>query len=58
MKHEEVTHKIIAAAYRVFNQLGFGFVESVYKKAMVRCWVEKAIRQARLLQRFSIPESA
>ena len=35
MKHEEITHKIIGCAYKVFNQLGFGFLESVYKKAMV-----------------------
>jgi len=35
MKHEEITHKIIGCAYQVFNQLGFGFLESVYKKAMI-----------------------
>jgi GxxExxY protein len=35
MKHEEITHKIIGCAYKVFNQLGFGFLESVYKKAIV-----------------------
>lgn len=35
MKHEEITHKIIGSAYQVFNQLGFGFLESVYKKAMI-----------------------
>ena len=35
MKHEDITHKIIGCAYQVFNQLGFGFLESVYKKAMV-----------------------
>ena len=34
MKNEEITHKIIGAAYKVFNQLGFGFLESVYQKAM------------------------
>ena len=34
MKHEEITHKIIGCAYKVFNQLGFGFLEIVYKKAM------------------------
>lgn len=34
MKHEELTHKIIGCAYTVFNKLGFGFLESVYKKAM------------------------
>lgn len=35
MKHEEITHKIIGSAYNVFNQLGFGFLESVYRKSMV-----------------------
>ena len=35
MKHEELTHKIIGCAYQVFNQLGFGFLESVYQKATV-----------------------
>ena len=35
MEYEELTHKIIACAYTVFNQLGFGFLESVYRKAMV-----------------------
>jgi len=35
MKSEDITHKIIAAAYRVYNTLGFGFLESVYKKAVI-----------------------
>jgi len=35
MEYEELTHKIIGAAYKVFNELGFGFLESVYKKAML-----------------------
>jgi len=35
LKYEETTHKIIGAAYTVFNQLGFGFLESVYKNAMI-----------------------
>ena len=35
MEHEELTHKIIGCAYKVFNTLGFGFLESVYRKAMV-----------------------
>jgi GxxExxY protein len=35
MENEELTHQIIGAAYKVFNQLGFGFLESVYKKAMI-----------------------
>ena len=35
MKHEDITHKLIGCAYEVYNKLGFGFLESVYKKAMV-----------------------
>jgi len=35
MKNEELTHKIIGCAYNVYNQLGFGFLESVYMKAMI-----------------------
>ena len=34
MEFEDITHKVIGAAYNVYNQLGFGFLESVYKKAM------------------------
>ncbi len=35
MKHEDITHKIIGCTYEVYSKLGFGFLESVYKKAMV-----------------------
>lgn len=35
MKREELTRQIIGCAYKVFNTLGFGFLESVYKKAML-----------------------
>jgi GxxExxY protein len=35
MEHEELTHKTIGCAYKVFNTLGFGFLESVYRKAMI-----------------------
>ena len=32
---EDITRKIIGSAYEVYNHLGFGFLESVYKKAMI-----------------------
>jgi GxxExxY protein len=32
MEHEELTEKIIGAAYNVYNKMGFGFLESVYEK--------------------------
>jgi len=35
VEHKEITKKIIQSAYTVHKQLGFGFLESVYKKAMV-----------------------
>ena len=35
MEYEDITHEIIGSAYQVYNQLGFGFLESVYKKAML-----------------------
>lgn len=35
MKHDEITHKIIGCAYKVYNTLGFGFLESVYKNSMI-----------------------
>jgi len=35
VEYEELTHKIIGCAYKVFNELGFGFLESIYKKAMI-----------------------
>ena len=35
MEKKDVTHKVIGCAYQVYNNLGFGFLESVYRKAMV-----------------------
>jgi GxxExxY protein len=35
MEQEEITYQIIGAAYQVYNTLGFGFLGSVYKKAMI-----------------------
>ena len=34
-KHSEITDKIIAAFYKVYNTLGYGFLEKVYENAMV-----------------------
>lgn len=35
MEYEDLTHKIIGCAYTVYKKLGFGFLESVYQKAMI-----------------------
>ncbi|MBM3980113.1 MAG: GxxExxY protein [Planctomycetes bacterium] len=35
MEHDELTRPIIGCAYRVYNALGSGFLESVYEKCML-----------------------
>ena len=34
MNTQDITHEIIGASYDVYNTLGFGFLESVYKKSL------------------------
>lgn len=41
LKHEETTKAIIGSAFEVFNELGYGFLEKVYQRAL----------QAELVQR-------
>ena len=33
-KHSDVTEKIIKCFYKVYNTLGYGFLEKVYENAM------------------------
>jgi GxxExxY protein len=35
MLFEDVTEKIIAAAYKVYNKMGFGYLEKVYERCML-----------------------
>ena len=35
MEHEELTRQIIGCAYRVYNAMGYGFLESVYENCML-----------------------
>ena len=34
LEHKEITEQIIGAAFEVYNYLGYGFLEKVYKNAM------------------------
>ena len=34
-KHSELTQKIISAYYKVYNTLGYGFLEKIYEKALL-----------------------
>lgn len=35
LKHSEITGKIIKSFYKVYNALGYGFLEKVYENALV-----------------------
>jgi GxxExxY protein len=35
MEFKDLTEKIIGCAYRVYNKMGFGFLESVYEKCLL-----------------------
>ena len=35
MLHKDLTEKIIKAFYKVYNTLGYGFLEKVYQKALI-----------------------
>lgn len=44
MKYQELTSKIIEAAYTVHNTLGFGFLEKVYQNALVIELVKRGMK--------------
>ena len=35
MLHEKLTEKVLKSYYKVYNKLGYGFLEKVYENAMV-----------------------
>ena len=49
-KHQELTRKIIGVFYDVYNELGHGFLESVYQAAMLM-----ALREAGLKVETQVP---
>ena len=47
LKHEELTERIIGVFYDVYNELGYGFLESVYRDAMVIALQEAGLKNQR-----------
>lgn len=43
MLYEEITKMIIGCAFEVINELGAGFLESVYEKAMIIALTQKGL---------------
>lgn len=52
MKHSHVTEKIIASFYEVYNELGHGFLESVYEKALIMVLKDKGLS---IIQQHRLP---
>lgn len=55
MLHDEITSKILEASFEVVNELGAGFLESVYEKAMMVALAQKGMNvrsQVRLNVKF------
>ena len=44
LKHAALTELIIGVFYSVYNELGFGFLESVYRKALHMALSEKGLK--------------
>ena len=47
MLYEDLTGKILEACFEVSNELGIGFVESVYEKALVVALQQKGLKAER-----------
>ena len=45
--HEALTNQIIGAFYRVYNELGFGFLEKVYENALMLALSDAGLRGER-----------
>ncbi len=44
MQYEDITKKIIASCFQVSNELGIGFLESVYERALMIVLSEKGLK--------------
>ena len=52
LKHEELTGRILKTYYEVYNELGHGFLESVYRRAML---VALTAAGCRVIEKFVVP---
>lgn len=47
LAHSELTHSVIGAFYEVYNELGFGFLESIYMEALAWELIQRGHRVRR-----------
>ena len=50
LKHRELTEKVIGVFYEVYNELGHGFLESVYQKAFELALTTKGLKVCRKVE--------
>jgi GxxExxY protein len=50
LKHRELTQRIIGVFYEVYNELGHGFLESVYEKAFELALTSKGLSVLRQIE--------
>jgi len=43
MIHEDITEKILNCCFEVINTLGVGFLETVYKNALLIAMIDKGL---------------
>ena len=41
--YKELSYKIVGILYEVYNELGYGFKEICYERAIKKCFIEKGI---------------
>lgn len=46
LPHGEITHRIIGAFFHVYNRLGYGFAETVYRKVLAKDLVSRGLHVA------------
>lgn len=44
LEHAEITEKVIGGAYEVYNEIGFGFLESIYQKSLAITLMERGLQ--------------
>lgn len=49
-KHGALTSKIIGVFYDVYNELGYGFLESVYSKSLLFAWNSASLKAVTKVQ--------
>ena len=49
-KHGEITQKVIGIFFDVYNELGYGFLESVYEKSLEFALISNGLRACRKIE--------